>query len=119
MKKILLLFILFTLSSCLDTIEETPITCEYTDPLKDLEWLKKIKTGFEQSASPSKKRITQYFYKNNVAFMINECVGCADNLVTVYNCYGKVICQFGGINGLNTCPDFEEDASNKLIIWEN
>ena len=51
--------------------------------------------------------------------MIDVCNGCADNLTTVYNCEGNVICEFGGIAGLNTCPDFDKNSTNKTIIYEN
>ncbi len=37
----------------------------------------------------------------------------------VYNCQGQVICQFGGIAGLNTCPDFYDTATDKKVIWKN
>jgi hypothetical protein len=37
----------------------------------------------------------------------------------VYACNGDIICQFGGIAGLNTCLDFAERAIKKKVIWKN
>lgn len=122
MKKILLIALLFSITSCLDLADidnTTSSYCETADPLKDLIWLKQIKSNFEQSTSAPKKKIIQYIYNNQRVFLIDSCVDCADNLITVYNCNGTKICEFGGIQGLNTCPDFDENATNKIILWEN
>jgi len=36
-----------------------------------------------------------------------------------YDCEGNVICEFGGFDGRNTCPDFESNVSNMELIWTN
>ena len=41
----------------------------------------------------------------------------ADGLVLVYNCSGEVICEFGGIDGRNTCADFETEATNPVVLF--
>jgi hypothetical protein len=94
-------------------------TCNVDIPLEDLVWLKEIKNSFEQSSSASKKQIVQYNFNNETVFLIDGCVNCADNLTTLYNCEGEVICEFGGIAGLNTCPNFENEAIDRNILWEN
>lgn len=67
----------------------------------------------------SKTEVYRYTYKDETVYLINTCVDCADSMDEVYNCYGEVICQFGGIAGLNSCPDFETTATDKKLIWKN
>lgn len=90
---------------------ETPY-CSFVD------WLKPI---VEQASieNANKTEIIRYKYKGEIVYYINTCVDCADSMVEIYNCYGEVICQFGGIAGLNTCPDFEDTATEKKLIWKN
>ncbi|MDC1162393.1 DUF4377 domain-containing protein, partial [Tenacibaculum sp.] len=90
-----------------------------TNPLENLLWLKELKTSFEISNSAVKRKIIQYTYKKNTVFFINECVDCPDNLIRVYNCKKENVCDFGGISGINTCPDFQKESTNKTILWEN
>lgn len=118
MKSALLFFSIIFLTSCPSDIHYEMI-CEVEVPTEDLAWLKEIKTNFEKSSSASKKKIIQYNYKNETVFFVDSCNDCADNLTTVYNCQGLVICEFGGIAGLNTCPSFDTEATNKIILWEN
>lgn len=118
MKTLFLLFSIVFLTSCPSDLEYEK-TCEVNNPLEDLVWLKQIKTSFEQSASVTKKKIVQYQYNNETVFLIDVCFDCADNLISIYNCEGNIICEFGGIAGLNTCPSFDSEATNKIILWEN
>ena len=79
------------------------------------EWLLAIIEGAEQNES--KGEIIQYQYKGETVFYINTCFDCADGMTIVYNCAGETKCEFGGIAGLNTCPDFGDTATGKKIIW--
>lgn len=115
MKFRLSLFSIILFISCQKN-EEFNLT---TNPLENLVWLKEIKTSFELSASPSKKQIIQYTYNEEPVFLIDSCIGCPDNLVNIYNLNGEVICQFGGIAGIDTCPDFLDNTTNKTILWQN
>lgn len=81
-------------------------------------WLKNIKTNLKQTTSV-KSEIIQYVYNSQVVYYIDSCIGCPDGLTMVYSCNGEVICQFGGIAGLNTCIDFAEKAVKKKVIWKN
>ena len=118
MKTVFILFSVIFLTSCPSDLDyET--TCDVDIPIADLTWLREIKTNLEKSASASKKLITQYTYQGKSVFLVDSCNDCADNLTTLYNCEGTVICKFGGITGLNTCPDFEKKATDKIILWEN
>ena len=95
--------------------ENLPTTCN-GKPLEKLAWLKQIKEDLKISTSVSKKEIIQYIYNGNTVFLINSCKGCADGLITVYNCIGKKQCEFGGISGKNTYSDFNMNVTNKILI---
>ncbi|MEK6894790.1 MAG: hypothetical protein AABX10_04980 [Nanoarchaeota archaeon] len=41
---------------------------------------------------------------------------CCDFINELYNSKGEIICSFGGIAGLNTCPDFDS-SSCKRDVW--
>lgn len=90
--------------------KESALICSVAQPLEDLPWLNQIKKNFELDMSPAIQTIDQYVYNGNHVFLISNCHGCADAMAEVYNCEGKVICEFGGIMGRNTCPDFESKA---------
>ena len=99
---------------------ETIITsCTTEHPFEGILWLKEIRDGFAMQANPLPKRITQYSYKNECVFLIDGCVGCDDNLSYVYNENQDLICEFGGVAGINTCPSFEIIATEKLILYGN
>lgn len=118
MKYYLLLIFTFLLVSC-NNSKEIINVCKVDNPLENIAWLKDFKDGFDLSASASKKKITQYTYHNETVFLIDICVDCSDNLTTLYNCNGDKICEFGGIAGVNTCPDFDKNAINEIVLWEN
>lgn len=60
-------------------------------------------------------RLTQYTYQSKPVFKVRTCLECADTMTTVYSCEGVIICQFGGIAGFNTYPDFFETAPIKRL----
>ncbi len=78
-------------------------------------WLQEKINGYKNTISGVK--IWKLTYHNDVVFMINDCVNCYDGMVVVYNCEGAIICEFGGLAGLNTCPDFEANSSKPTLIW--
>lgn len=93
--------------------------CTTEDPLKNIPWLKELKETFEQSSQAAGTRIVQYEYEGECVFLVDDCYGCADALQVVYNFDQEKICEFGGIDGRNTCPDFMEKATGKIILWHN
>ena len=121
LKNALIFFaIILIATSCKkDDQPEEATTCNIDNPLETIQWLKDTKQAFEISMSPSAKRITQYFYQGECVFLIDECLGCDDNLTTVYNVDQDTICEFGGIAGVNTCPDFDTEATGETILWDN
>jgi hypothetical protein len=114
--KILSFLLLVTSCTKDDEIKEF---CVLDNPLEDLVWLKEIKTNLEQSTSANKSEIYEYSYKKQKVFWVDTCVDCTDNLITVYNCTGNKMCEFGGIAGVNTCLDFTSEATNKKLLWKN
>jgi len=111
-----LLFILI-LFSCKEK-EKVPEACGTDDPLENIHWLKELKTSLELSAKMAGAQIILYRYHGEDVFLINDCYNCMDGLIQVYNCSGEVICQFGGFIGMNTCPDFFEEATDSTMLWD-
>jgi hypothetical protein len=61
--------------------------------------------------------IVSYAYKGKTVYLVDMCIQCPDYRTTVVNCEGQVICEFGGIDGRNTCPDFA-DATRLEVVWK-
>ncbi len=121
MKKVLkLLFVFIIMTSCSENeknIEKNK--CETDVPIENISWLKTKKETFEKLMGSERVEIYSYSYNNETVFLIDDCINCADKLTVVYNCSGEKICEFGGIDGRNTCPDFEDKATNKKLLWRN
>lgn len=102
-----------------DTIvENRPDTyfCNVDNPLEDLPWLKNQVNSMKSNKLPAE--IHRWVYNNIEGFVVTECVKCPDGLTYFYNCEGKVICEFGGIDGRITCPDFEQKTTLRELIFE-
>ena len=113
------IFLICLPASC-DSLNNNELEdCGTKDPLEDLAWLKQKKQVMELNMGIAGSQIIQYTYKNNTVFWIDECYSCADNMISVYNCAGEVICQFGGIAGINTCIDFETEATDSTMLYNN
>ncbi|MFC0185171.1 hypothetical protein SAMN04515674_112105 [Pseudarcicella hirudinis] len=72
----------------------------------------------EAKSGGNKIEVYSYEYKGKTVYLFDTCIGCADNMTIVYDCDGKTLCQFGGIAGFNTCPDFEKTAGNKKLVYK-
>ena len=118
---IYLLCLFLSCSEKSNDVKLTPVKsiCDYQDPIEDLEWLNTMKNWFEQNAGAPGAQIIGYNYNSNDVFLINSCYNCADEMWAVYNCSGEVICQFGGIAGINTCPDFFETATDSTMLFNS
>lgn len=113
---LLLTILLFSNISC-ETKENNPKTiCGYNDPVHELPWLRDRIAALETDMGPAGYQIIRYQYHGAYVFLIDPCYGCADDLISVYNCDGDVICEFGGIAGQNTCPDFETAATDSTML---
>lgn len=115
--KLLLFVFLFMAVSC-EKDDKNDTACGVDNPLENISWLNDIKEVFEMDAGLQRQRITQYKYHGNDVFLIEECYQCADALQIVYDCEKNIICEFGGIDGRNTCPDFVSHASNEKVLYD-
>lgn len=118
MKKMnIILLILLSLIGCdQENNNKDENSCYVKNPINELAWLKKIVD--EQSTNNCNKMIIKnYKYNDKDGFLIDYCVGCADGLSTYYDCSGNVICEFGGIDGKNTCPDFSTKAVEGEMVF--
>jgi Domain of unknown function (DUF6970) len=64
-------------------------------------------------------KIEKYLYNNEKVFLFTPREGTADVPTTILNSSCQIICEFGGIAGLNTCPDFFESAIFVEVVWVN
>lgn len=116
MKKIITFLLLAVGLSAFQCEDGQAILSEESGYCSDLGWLQTIIQNANQNTS--KAEVIRYRYNNQTVYYINTCLDCADSMAQVYTCAGDVICQFGGIAGLNTCPDFADKATGKKVIWK-
>jgi hypothetical protein len=79
-------------------------------------WIDDVTKSITQNGN--KGEIIKYLYKNQEVYLVKGCLECADYIDVVRNCEGKIICEFGGIAGKDTCPDFNK-ATKIEIVWKN
>lgn len=109
--------LIISLVSCETNENTNNIPCDSKKPLAELKWLKEKQ---EQIAGNDLiGQIIMYRYKDENVFWIDLCYQCPDGIISVYNCNGEVICAFGGIDGRNTCPEFETEASDSTMLFNN
>ncbi len=108
--------LLILLFSCTSNGINDNYDCGSDDPLEDIPWLKEKKEVLSMSAQYNGFQIIRYKYNGEFVFYIDECYGCIDDIKSVYNCDGDIICEFGGFAGLNTCPDFDEEATDSTML---
>ena len=120
LKKAVLLFSFAVLvfSSCDENNTVTEV-CNLENPLENLTFLKDAKDAIDRIDCGGKSSITQFRYNSEIVFEINICSGITDGETQIYNCAGDVICAFGGISGQNTCPDFEKNTTDKVVLYGN
>ncbi len=116
MKTLITVLMAAMLASC--SKSDNTQHCDTSDPLRDIPWLREIKERFDKDMGPQRQMIIQYQYRGETVFLIDDCHGCADNLITVYDCEKNTVCEFGGIAGKNTCSDFHENATNKKVLYD-
>lgn len=111
-----LLIISTTLISCIKDLEEP--YCECTNPLKEIEWLKEKYEG-ALSFPNDKTQINMVTYKGNQGFLIFPYENYPDAVSNYYDCSGNLICTWGGWQGYNTCPDFNDNVTFDELLWKN
>ena len=109
------LFVLIIFHSCEEI--PSPTTCEVPEPEKNIEWLRSVIEEAEAGRDLTGK-ITLYSYQNKEVFLQEVSLNIADGIDYVRGCEGDTLCEFGGLLGLNTCPDFTENAKELRVLWE-
>ena len=116
--QILLLFGLLFFLAC-DNEESEFSTCE-DNPIENVAWIKELIEAENLIEDTNGLEITQYNFDGNTVFCVDRCINnCSDSLINVYDCEQNLICELGGIAGLNTCPNFETEAINQGIVFTN
>lgn len=64
----------------------------------------------------SRVEIIQYNNNNYIAEW-GDNVNCSDALTTLYNCDGTVFCMQGGIAGINTCGNLDDNYTTLNVLW--
>ena len=105
-----------------DKIEMPQNSCEFSDPLIDLLWLKEMVEKFDSDAaimeySPA-ALIYQCNYKYGTGFLLNMCDGCPNESYIFRGCDGIILCEILYIEGNNDIAKFDIDFENKELIWE-
>ncbi|MTI26192.1 DUF6970 domain-containing protein [Fulvivirga kasyanovii] len=116
--QVMLFCVAVLLSACKTTNAQTAM-CYIEDPIAELGWLQDIIQRQKSLNVDRKADIFEYTFKGEKYFMADMCVGCPDFITVFYNCIGEKVCESGGIMGTNTCPDFEEEAISKRLIWSS
>ena len=121
MKNLIILLILVSLVSCKkeEAEKEVLTTCNVETPLVELEWLANIKFTFDVDQGAFRNKISHYEYNGNDVFLIEGCYQCDDAGSYVADCDGEIICEFGTIAGINTCPDFGTTATLIEVLYDN
>ena len=114
MKRISMIFlVIIFISSCVKDENACKTTCEFSDPIEELPWLKEIKNtmtncSFEMS-------IFQATYDNQTVFytVMTDPLGNGVQTITLLDCEGKVIRSIAN----NDIPSFHENAANIKALY--
>ncbi|MBI9059051.1 MAG: hypothetical protein JEZ01_14900 [Labilibaculum sp.] len=110
-KLIIILFIFIGLSSC-NSKEETIPTCEFTEPLEDLAWLKEYKESLKDCSIQIS--IFQASYKKQTVFYSAVTDPLANSIfsASLWNCEGEIIITFD----YNEREKFNELVTNTIVL---
>ncbi|RXQ88131.1 hypothetical protein EO244_15455 [Ancylomarina salipaludis] len=111
-KLIFILFILIGLSCC-NNKDETLLTCEFSDPLEDLTWLKEYKESLKDCNIQIS--IFQATYKNQTVFYsaITDPLVNSIFKVLIWDCEGKVIKVFDNDEREN----FSNSVTKRVVLY--
>jgi len=62
-----------------------------------------------------REKIKKYLYNGEEVFLIDTFISDVPAVVVTWDCV--TICEFGGVLGGNTCPDFHENAIFIKTVW--
>tara|TARA_R110002126_G_scaffold145902_1_gene291831 strand:+ start:142 stop:525 length:384 start_codon:yes stop_codon:yes gene_type:complete len=120
MKKValLILALIFTLSSCKNDDDNLNNTCNVSDPIKNFGWLKEIIIDIEQSSLTDEFYISQAIYKGETVFIVGNCCALCNSVITVHNCEGEQIARLGYDDGNDFVINFDI-LERDSIIWSS
>ena len=72
-------------------------------------WIEELKIQFKEAVN-QEQQIILYKYKNQYVYLVDACYQCPDAMSFVYDKEKNKLCEFGGIIGVNSCPDFNDKA---------
>ena len=108
-------FLLFIMTSCnYSDNDDNNNTCNVSNPIEDLTWLKDKITELEQTSSYESGEIyiSQANYNGNTVFIMGNCCAVCNTIVPIYNCEGESIGYIGDDTFDSTI--LEKD----VIIWK-
>ena len=108
-------FLLFIMTSCnYSDNDDKNNTCNVSNPIEDLTWLKDKITELEQTSSYESGEIyiSQANYNGNTVFIMGNCCAVCNTIVPIYNCEGESIGYIGDDTFDSTI--LEKD----VIIWK-
>ncbi len=116
MKKSLLVSVLLicTLLSCKDNDDNLSNTCNVSNPIEDLSWLKNKILELEETSlyQSGEIFISQAKYRDKTIFILNNCCAVCNTIVPVFNCEGEAI-GYMGDDSINS-----SEIKENIIIWK-
>ncbi|OEK04881.1 DUF6970 domain-containing protein [Roseivirga misakiensis] len=94
------------------------VSCDENSTVGDLPSCIQDEIEGAQKLKQSEASVIEYLYNGERVFGFDPGVVYPDIMSTIVNEDCEVICQFGGIAGLNTCPDFQENAEEIGVVWQ-
>jgi len=95
------------------------LSCENDDVLEDLPSCIQSEIESASQGGSNEASLTQYRYNGQIVYSFDPGLVYPDMMTTVVNEDCEVVCQFGGIAGMNTCPDFSQNAEVIGVVWKN
>lgn len=120
MKRALILLAVLTISifSCKNDDDNLNNTCDVSDPVEDLSWLKEIIADIEQSSLVDESYVYQTTYKGQTAFIIGNCCALCNSVTLVAYCNGEFVFNLDDEDDISEYTKFI--ASNKDdLIWSS
>lgn len=89
--------------------------CGVSDPVHDIAWLHTYTTTNDSID------VYSITYNGTDGFLLNDRnTPCCDQFTGYFkDCSGNTICTWGGIAGGSSCPNFDQTATNKQLIFSN
>ncbi|NMH89758.1 hypothetical protein [Flavivirga algicola] len=120
MKKIFLpvLLLLLIISSCKNDDDNSNTTCNVSNPVEDLTWLKEIIEDFKQSTLVDESYVYKATYEGKTVFIIGNCCATCNSLTLVAYCNGDFVFNLDNKNDKDAYNNFLASYEGHLI-WSS